>query len=290
MPRPYLPLNALRAFEASARHLSFTRAAGELYVTQGAVSHQVKSLEERLGAPLFRRLPRGLALTDEGEALLPVVTESFDRMAGVLDRFEVGAVRQALAVGAVGTFAVGWLTSRLARFHEAHPLIDLRLSTHNNRMDLGGDGLDIAIRFGDGAWHGVESRELVKAPLSPICTPGMAARLSTPEDLTRWPLLRSFRADEWPRWFAAVGVTAPPIRGPMFDSSVAMIRVAEQGQGVALAPPAMFERELLSGRLVQPFEAAVDMGAYWLTWAKARPLTPPMAAFADWAVAEASDA
>ncbi|EPW2969307.1 LysR family transcriptional regulator AmpR, partial [Pseudomonas aeruginosa] len=116
MVRPHLPLNALRAFEASARHLSFTRAAIELCVTQAAVSHQVKSLEERLGVALFKRLPRGLMLTHEGESLLPVLCDSFDRIAGLLERFEGGHYRDVLTVGAVGTFTVGWLLPRLADF------------------------------------------------------------------------------------------------------------------------------------------------------------------------------
>ncbi len=131
MVRPSLPLNALRAFEASARHLSFTRAAVELCVTQAAVSHQVKSLENQLKVALFKRLPRGLMLTAEGESLLPVLCESFDRIALALGRFDGGHYREVLTVGAVGTFAVGWLLPRLADFRDSHPFIDLRLSTNN---------------------------------------------------------------------------------------------------------------------------------------------------------------
>ncbi len=158
MVRPHLPLNALRAFEASARHLSFTRAAIELCVTQAAVSHQVKSLEERLGVALFKRLPRGLMLTHEGESLLPVLCDSFDRIAGLLERFEGGHYRDVLTVGAVGTFTVGWLLPRLEDFQARHPFIDLRLSTHNNRVDIAAEGLDYAIRFGGGAAPGTAPR------------------------------------------------------------------------------------------------------------------------------------
>src|SRR5688572_12783809 len=150
MSRAQLPLNALRAFEASARHLSFTRAAIELCVTQAAVSHQVKGLEERLGVQLFRRLPRGLALTDEGLALLPALADSFDRMAELVEGISGGMAVQVLSVAAVGTFATGWLLPRLPSFRTAHPLIDLRLFTNNNRVDIAGEGLDFAIRFGDG--------------------------------------------------------------------------------------------------------------------------------------------
>jgi DNA-binding transcriptional LysR family regulator len=155
MVRPHLPLNALRAFEASARHLSFTKAAIELCVTQAAVSHQVKSLEGQLGVTLFKRLPRGLMLTHEGETLLPTLRDAFDRIAGTLERFESGHYREVLTVGAVGTFAVGWLLPRLPDFHAQNPFIDLRLSTNNNRVDIAAEGLDYAIRFGTGAWHGL---------------------------------------------------------------------------------------------------------------------------------------
>ena len=179
----HLPLNALRAFESAARLLSFTRAAEALNVTPNAVSAQVKGLEERLGVPLFRRLPRGLALTDEGQALLPVLSDSFEQMAGVLARLRQGEQRAVLTVGVVGTFAVGWLLPRLPAFHRRHPFVDLRLLTHNNRVDLAGEGLDAAIRFGDGAWHGTQALALLQAPLSPLCAPALASQLHTPAAL-----------------------------------------------------------------------------------------------------------
>ncbi|WP_114395278.1 LysR family transcriptional regulator [Oleisolibacter albus] len=287
MTRPYLPLNALRAFEASARHLSFTRAAIELCVTQAAVSHQVKALEARLGVRLFQRLPRGLALTDEGLTLLPGLRASFDRIGHLLQRFDGGRVRQVLAVGVVGTFAAGWLLPRLAAFEEEHPFVDLRLSTNNNRVDLAAEGLDCAIRFGDGAWHGTEAVPLLEAPLAPLCTPALAARLRTPQDLAGERLLRSYRADEWPGWFAAAGCDCPPIRGPVFDSSWVMVEAALQGHGVALAPVLMFSRLLEQGQLVQPFPVGVGSGRYWLTWLKSRNPGPAQQAFTDWLLRQA---
>ena len=280
-----LPLNALRAFEASARHLSFTRAGLELHVTQAAVSHQVKHLEESLGVPLFRRLPRGLALTEEGEALLPVLTETFRRIGGALDRFEGGRLREVLTLGAVGTFVTGWLLPRLPEFRAAHPFVDLRLLTNNNRVDLAGEGLDYAIRFGDGAWHGTEAARLFEAPLSPICAPALAQRLRQPADLARETLLRSYRADEWTQWFAMAGLPARVIRGFVFDSSLAMAEAAVQGAGVALLPARMFERDLRQERLVQPFAIEVTLGAYWLTRLKSRAETRAMQAFRSWLLA-----
>ena len=155
-----LPLNALRAFEATARTLSFTRAGLELRVTQAAVSQQVKILEDRLGAQLFRRLPRGVALTDEGQLLLPSIVDAFRRLTETLNRFEDNRYQDVISVGVVGTFASGWLLPRLGAFRKAHPTIDLRLFTNNNRVDIAGEGLDYAIRFGDGLWHGTEATHL----------------------------------------------------------------------------------------------------------------------------------
>ncbi|NVO17757.1 MAG: LysR family transcriptional regulator [Rhodoplanes sp.] len=277
-----ISLNALRAFEAAARHLSFTRAGLELRVSQAAVSHQVRGLEEILGVRLFRRLPRGLALTDEGLALVPVLADTFARIRATLDQFEDGHVREAVTVGVVGTFAAGWLLENLKGFGEAHPYVDLRLFTNNNRVDIAGEGLDFAIRFGDGSWHGTDSVLLCRGPLSPICAPAVASRLARPADLARETLLRSYRTDEWPHWFATAGVPCPALRGPVFDSSVTMVATAAEGLGVALVPVAMFARELRQERLVRPFAAEVDLGGYWLTSLKSKQPTAGMTAFRDW--------
>ncbi|MEG3148542.1 LysR family transcriptional regulator [Sphingomonas sp. ZT3P38] len=286
MERAQLPLNALRAFEAAARHLNFTRAAIELCVSQGAVSHQVAQLERRLGTRLFHRLPRGLALTDDGQALVPVLADAFDRVGATLDRYAEGRYQQALSVGVVGTFATGWLLERLDGFATAHPQIDLRLSINNNRVDLAGEALDWAIRFGDGAWHGTQAAPLIEAPLTPLCAPAMAVRLTAPADLARERLLRSYRANEWTRWFAAAGAAPPTLRGPMFDSSALMVAAAVAGLGVALAPAAMFGRELTAERLVQPFPIAIDAGRYWLTRLLSRPEGDAMRCFREWLVGE----
>ena len=285
MLRSQVPLNALRAFEVSARHLSFTKAGLELHVTQAAVSHQIKSLEEILGVSLFRRLPRGLALTDEGQALIPVLEESFDRIQATLDRFENGHFREVVTIGAVGTFALGWLLPRLPAFRAAHPYIDLRLLTNNNRVDLAGEGLDYAIRFGDGFWHGTEATPLLTAPLSPVAAPEVAARLRAPGDLAPEQLLRSYRADEWTRWFAVAGLDLPAPRGTIFDSSIAMADAAAQGLGVALVPVAMFTRDLAQRRLVRPFAFEIAVGSYWLTALKSRRVTAAMQTFQAWLLA-----
>ena len=286
MIRPYLPLNNLRAFEAAARHLSFTNAAIELRVTPAALSQQVKALEDRLGLPLFHRRPRGLALTDEARAVLPVLTRSFDEIATALERIS-GSTGAVLSVGVVGTFATSWLLPRLDRFRAAHPHIDVRISTNNNRVDIAEEGLDFAIRFGDGAWHGTEAEHLLDAPVTPLCAPAIAARLSHPEGLLVETLLRSYRADDWTNWFSAAGLAAPVLRGPMFDSSRTMADAAIAGLGVALAPSSMFAREIEQGSLVRPFALEADIGGYWLTRLKSKLPTPEMAAFSAWLADEA---
>ncbi|MDR7156569.1 LysR family transcriptional regulator of beta-lactamase [Sphingobium xenophagum] len=282
MDRAQLPLNALRAFEAAARHLNFTRAAIELCVSQGAVSHQVAQLERRLGTRLFHRLPRGLALTDEGQALVPVLADAFDRVGATLDQYADGRFRETLKVGVVGTFATGWLLPRLDTFARAHPSIDLRISTNNNRVDLAGEALDFAIRFGDGAWHGTHAEPLLAAPMAPVCAPVIAARLKSPADLVHEQLLRSYRPDEWALWFDAAAVPVPVFRGPIFDSSALMASAATAGLGVALVPLAMFTQALASEHLVQPFKITIDAGRYWLTRLISRPESDAMRRFRDW--------
>jgi LysR family transcriptional regulator of beta-lactamase len=282
MARAPVPLNALKAFEAAARHLSFTRAAEELNVTQAAVSHQVKGLEERLKAKLFRRSSRGLQLTDEGLALAPTLWEAFSAVDRLFEQFDAGGVREVVTVSATGAFVVGALLDRLGAFRSAHPLIDLRLLTNNNKVDLATERLDYAIRFGDGAWQGVEAEPIFRAPMSPLCAPALATRLAEPSDLLRAPLLRSYRPQDWPAWFKAAGLEAVNLRGTLFDSSVVMAQAAMRGEGVALAPPILFRREIDSGQLVRPFAIEADVGGYWLTRLKSRPPTVGMTAFRTW--------
>ncbi len=281
MDRPQLPLNALRAFEASARHLNFTRAAIELCVSQAALSHQIKALETRLGVTLFRRLPRGVMLTDEGMALLPVLRDAFDSIGATLDRFVDGRYRSVLSVGVVGTFAVGWLLPRLQGFAARHPQIDLRVLTNNNRADLAGEGLDVAIRFGDGDWPGVTATRILSAPMIPMAPRQLAGR-----DIASLPLLRSYRADEWPRWFAAAGRPCPPLRGPVFDSALALAMAAATGAGAALLPAAIFGGGRSVAGLLPLSSIAIDVGSYWLTTARSRPETAAIAAFRAWLVQE----
>jgi LysR family transcriptional regulator of beta-lactamase len=291
MTRRYIPLKPLRAFEAAARHLSFTQAAIELNVTHSAVSQQVKLLEEQLNCPLFLRVPRGLMLTPEAEHLLPVLNESFDRIAQLLDFFAGRKVREKLKVGVVGTFATGFLLPRLSAFYQKFPHIELQISTNNNRVDVAAEGLDYAIRFGNGAWHGTAARYLCDSPLTPLCTADIAAKISQPADLFNFTLLRSYRRDEWTAWLQHVGgpqlsPTHPVI---VFDSSVTMLEAAQAGIGVAIAPARMFGRLLGAGVIQRPFSAEISLGSYWLTRLQSKTETPAMLEFANWLSAEMAE-
>src|SRR3546814_3758935 len=164
-------------------------------------------------------------------------------MADMLERFEGGQMREVIVVGRCGTFAVGWLLPRLGDFRKRHPFVDVRLATNNNRVDIAAEGLDVAVRFGNGAWHDTEAEALFEAPLSALCTPAIASQLKTPEDIGRQTLLRSYRTDEWPGWFAAASAAPPPVVGPVFDSSVLMVEAARQAAGAVLAPHSMFSRQ-----------------------------------------------
>ncbi|MCO8648863.1 LysR family transcriptional regulator, partial [Burkholderia multivorans] len=169
-----------------------------------------------------------------------------------------------------------------------HPFVELRLRTHNNVVDLAAEGLDFAIRFGQGNWPATRNERLFDAPLTALCGPDIARRLAHPADLAHETLLRSYRTDEWLGWFDAAQLEPWTVNGPVFDSSRLMVEAAMQGAGIALAPACMFERELQLGLLARPLDIDVHAGGYWLTSLKSKPLTPAMTLFRDWIAAEAS--
>lgn len=282
MDRPDLPLNALRVFEVAMRQGSFTKAAIELRVTQAAVSHQIARLEDLLGVTLFSRHVQGLVPTDEGRLLFPILEQGFDAISRALASLQGARDIEVLNIGVNTTFALGWLLPRLPAFRIACPGIDLRVSTHNNRVEILREGLDMAIRFGSGGWSGHETLPLIEAPLSPLCAAHLAARLQSPADLARIPLLRSYRSAEWPGWFAAMGLPFTAVLGPILDSSVALAELAAAGEGVALLPVAMFDRPLAEGRLIRPFAQSLPMGSYYLGWSSERRVSPAMQSFITW--------
>lgn len=279
-----ISLNTLRAFEGSARHLNFTRAADDLSVTQAAVSHQVKALEAQIGKALFRRTSRGLVLTDEGAVLAPVVSDALRHVSHGLAVVSGKSTREVLTVGVVGTFALGFLLDYLPDFNTLHPGVEVRILTNNNAVDLWTESLDCAIRFGDGSWHGVAAEKLMAAPMMPMCSVSMAEKITDPSDLASLPLLRSYRMRDWKAWFEKAGHSEIVARGPVFDASHLMALAAASGKGVALLPEPMFARECTTGQLAKPFDLSVDCGAYWLTRLASRPVGKAMGAFESWLV------
>ncbi len=273
-------LHHLHAFAVTARHLNMTRAAEELCVTQAAVSHQIKALEGRVGKPLFVRTSRGLQLSDEGARIAAAVQQALAQIDAALATLDESTPPQRFTLAVVGTYLHGFLLERLPDFQARHPAIDLRIQTHNNKLDQAAEAVDAAIRFGDGAWLRVEAWPLQAAPLTVLCAPEL--KLKSPQDLRRCTLLRSYRSDDWPAWARAAACTPLHPRGPRFDSSVLMVQAAMAGHGVALAPASMFRRELASGRLVQPFQAEVAVGRYWLTRNLGRDPPPAFAVLRGW--------
>ena len=298
MPRRLPSLNALKAFEAAARHESFTRAAEELCVTQGAVSHQVKGLEDELGLRLFQRARRRLALSPVGRDYLDVVRDAFDRLDAGTQRLQRRERSGVLTVSTSPNFAAKWLVHRLGAFAAAHPGIDLRVGATLEHVDFVRDAVDLAIRHGEGDWPGLHVTRLCAEELFPVCSARLVdgpPRLRRPADLARATLLRQDRNDAWGAWLAAAGVAGIDIggidlsRGPVFNQASLAIDAAVDGQGVALARTALVSRDLLSGRLVRPFATSLPASfAYYVVCPRAVAAQPKVAAFRDWLLAEAA--
>jgi DNA-binding transcriptional LysR family regulator len=284
------PLGALRAFEAAARHLSFTKAAQELGVTQAAVSHQVKSLEDALDAKLFKRLTRALALTDAGAALAPELTESFARIGRAVERARGRDARGALRLSLLYTFALAFLVPRLGRFAQAHPGINLKLETSSRIVDFDREPIDAAIRYGTGPYPGLRADLLFADELTPLCSPATARSIRKPADVLAHVLLDDHNFwDDWAIWLAAARLDpkAPRQRAAVFDSTRLAVEAAMEGLGLALGAPFLFENEIKSGRLVAPLKIVAPAGkSYWLVCAKRDADRPSLAAFRDWLLAE----
>lgn len=258
MQKKLPPLNALRAFEAGARHLSFTKAAEELHVTQAAVSHQVKALEEHLGYPLFKRMTRKLGLTEQGRVLFPVVSEAFMRIAETAEDLRDAGDSHTLTVSVTPAFGAKWLVYRLPKFWQKHPEIDLRVHHSIQCADLRYDDVDVAIRYGAGSWDGLESEFMLRVDYTPVCSPALLNGkhpLKRPDDLRHHTLLHEDDYDGWTQWLAVAGVNdVNPRRGPILDDWTVLVQTALDGGGVALGKPSMLARDLAEGTLVTPFD------------------------------------
>jgi LysR family transcriptional regulator, glycine cleavage system transcriptional activator len=287
------PLAAIRAFEAAARLLSFTRAAEELAMTQAAVSYQIKVLEERVGQPLFIRRPRQVELTETGRALASGASEAFRILAESYEQARTGG-QGTLSISTIPTFAANWFALHLGSFHVAHPSIAVRLETSNRMVDFAQENIDIGIRTGGkGVWPGLVSHRLFMADFTPMLSPSLAAKIGKveePADLLKLPILDA--GDPWwAAWFDLAGIdarenlvarTRSQLGSQAFEG-----RAAVAGVGVAILTRELFAAELASGSLIQPFDIVGNDGhAYWMVYQEARRNAPKIRAFRDWMLTE----
>ncbi|CCE11020.1 putative Transcriptional Regulator, LysR family; Glycine cleavage system transcriptional activator (Gcv operon activator) [Bradyrhizobium sp. STM 3843] len=288
-------LNGLRAFEAAARHLSFTRAASELNVTQTAISHQIKRLEDELGLRLFVRQNRSLALTPQAREYLPLVRAAFDDLRLATERLVRRDGGKVLTVSTIASHAAKWLLPRLSAFQEAHPEIDVRITTSSSLVDFAKEDVDAAIRYGRGHWPGVRAEWLMGDELFPVCSPALlkgSKPLRSPEDLAQHTLLHSSYDDDWRLWLTAAGlpVSISKHRGVSFDLIFMTIQAAIDGLGVAIGRTSYVQDDISKGRLVVPFQIALPVDAgYYLVSPEGRTDAPKLRAFRAWLKAAAQN-
>ncbi len=291
------PLNALRAFEASARHRSFSRAAEELNVTPAAISHQMKGLEEFLGAKLFRRAKRTLMLTPAGQSLLPGIRKGFSAFSEAMEEFGLYDETGMLTVAVTPSFAAKWLVHRIEHFNIAYPDVDIRMSTSMSLTDYARDGVEIGVRYGRGDYENLVSEHLLSTEITPVCSPRLLSGdrpLEMPKDLGNFTLLHddSHRHEEmypdWAMWLRAVGATnVDPSHGLRFDTAGEAQNAAIEGVGVALGRTTLFSDDIAAGRLVRVFDLVLPSDlAYWIVYTEASIKRPKVRAFRDWLKSE----
>lgn len=283
------PMSAVRAFEAAARHLSFTRAAEELGMTQAAVSYQIRLLEDRIGAPLFVRLPREVRLTGAGRQLAPKVTEAIDLLGAAFSEI-ADKTEHHLHISVLPTVVSSWLGQRLASFQTAHPNISIRVHMSTELIDFKRDAIDLAVRSGAGDWPGNDVFPLFPLDYVPVCTPSFLEKhqLKEPADVLR--IRRFGNANWWRRWMIETGVEPPASNGTelIFDVQAMDVATILSDHGMAIAVSTFLMDELKSGRLIRPFEHVVRDGrAYWLVYPQSTRRQKKIQAFRDWVVAEA---
>jgi LysR family glycine cleavage system transcriptional activator len=292
--RPRLPpLNNLKAFEAAARHESFTRAAEELCVTQGAVSQQVKGLEDGLGIKLFNRERQRLVITEAGRDYLLVVRDALDRIAVGTERLLQRQNAGVLTVSTSPDFAAKWLVHRLGHFVEAHSGIDLRVSATLHHVDFAREEVDLAVRHGEGNWPGLDTVQLSTEQLFAVCSPKLLSGRRVrgkPADILKYPLIHLDSRADWTRWLRAAGIDeGAATHGPVLNRASMVIDAAINGQGVALARTTLAAWDLINGRLVRPFPDTLPLGkTYWIVCPKATSNLPKIVTFREWLLAEAS--
>ncbi len=286
------PMNTLRAFEAAARHLSFTQAAEELHITQAAVSHQIRTLEEALGVKLFRRLNRAVRLTEEGQEFVLEIRKALSHLSTAVEKLAAPGAGGPLTVSVLPSFASKWLVPRLGRFRQKHPEIDVRISPSTQLTDFQRDDVDVVVRYGKGRYEGLHSVRMMTEDIFPVCSPALlsgAKALRRPEDLRHHTLLYDDGHVDWAMWLLVAGVEdIGASQGPYFTDSALVIQAAAAGQGVALARGALAADDLAAGRLVKPFNIAIPTEyAYYVVCPKATAHHPKIAAFREWLLDEA---
>jgi LysR family glycine cleavage system transcriptional activator len=286
------PFPALTALEAAARHRSYSRAADELFVTHGAVSQQIRKLEDELGVRLFTRQGNSMEPTATGAALAAKVSESLAMLrAGVDSARRAASGPIVLSTGAA--FATRWLVTRLARVSAETDELDLTVRVEDRVADLSSDGVDVALRFGMGPWSGAESVRLFSERLFPVCSPALLKRhpIARPEDLLTAPLLRHTGLP-WSAWFRAMGLEVPDMPPSLgFDDTSMMLDAAAQGLGVALARSGLSERDIRDGRLVRPLAGEVDVDTgHHFVWRADNPKLARILKLRDWFLAETANA
>jgi LysR family transcriptional regulator, glycine cleavage system transcriptional activator len=292
--RPRLPpLNALKAFEAAARHESFTRAAEELCVTQGAVSHQVKALESELAIKLFNRERQRLIITEAGRDYLATVRDALDRIAAGTERLLQRQNAGVLTVSTSPDFAAKWLVHRLGHFAEAYSGIDLRVSAMLHHVDFAREEVDLAVRHGDGNWPGLDAVRLCAEQLFVVCSPKLLEgrrRIGRVADILKFPLLHLESRSDWTNWLRGVGLDdTGAIHGPVLNRASMVIDAAINGQGLALARTTLSAWDLINGRLVLPVTETVPVSkTYWIVCPKATASLPKIATFREWLLTEAA--
>lgn len=303
MTRRFPGLGPLRTFEAAARHLSFTKAADELGVTPGAVSVQIRVIEDQLGVRLFWRTSRTVRLTGAGETMLQAAREALDVMARAVERVGPAGGRHVLTVSTGLSFAAKWLVPRLGRFRREHPDVDLRLDVTERLVDLAREEVDVAVRFGSGVYPGLQTDQLFEEEVFPVCSPQLLEALKPlrePADLRHHTLIHEdwqAQAGSWPdwaSWLLAAGITdIDPSRGMRFRQVALAIQAAVEGQGVALGQTSLVGDDLAAGRLVRPFDLSLKgpaRFAYYLVSPRATADRPLVKAFREWMLLEAAAA
>ncbi|RED48512.1 transcriptional regulator GcvA [Aestuariispira insulae] len=296
--RPLPPIAALRALEAAARHLSFTRASEELNVTQSAISHQIRHMEEFWGFKLFIRQKRGLVLSEQAKVLVPVIRDFLERMEVSLTQLAEEEVRGALKVSLLQSFAVKWLVPRLPDFQARHPDIDVWISTNDNCIDFADGEADMAIRLGGGNYPGLFCELMLTEKVFPACSPGLIEQYGmpeTPSDLLQMPLLlrnNEERTSTWQEWFRRAGLMNPLLGdGPRFPDTNMALQAAYSDQGVALVRSAHVGEDLKLGRLVKLFDVDYESAsAYYIVCPKHQEDRPKIKAFRAWLADQAIEA